>query len=164
MYVDIGRASPGGVEIPGRMSLCAAATAVSGWPNSTFNGKEVVLEKLSSAVATRPTHTVPIYSHFRHKFRHEPSQKGPLLISRNLLLHFIEEGHGCPDGKVICLSSGSNFVPELGLEPRPLDSSPSALPLYQVVCIFVVFKCELTWRGCASPPSSERSARRSRAC
>ena len=56
----------------------------------------------------------------------------------------MEEGHECPDEKVICLSSRSKLVPELGLEPRHLDSPSRALPLYQVV--FTVLKCELTWR------------------
>lgn len=52
-----------------------------------------------------------------------------MLISRDPLLYFIEEEHKSPDGKGICINSCSmpELEEELGLEPRPLDSSFSAL-------------------------------------
>lgn len=92
-----------------------------------FNGKEA-LKKLSSSVAVRPIYTlIIIYGCITHRFGDEASWKGPLLICRDPLLHFIKKDHESTGGKVICLSSCGKLVPEVGLEPRPLDSSSKAL-------------------------------------
>lgn len=101
------------------LSIMQTAIVISAWPHSMFNDKEVVFEKLSSSIAIRP-------GHITQRFRDGPSWKGSLLRSRNLL-HFIEGKRECSDGKVICLCSRSKFMPELGLKPRPLDSSSSVL-------------------------------------
>lgn len=80
------------------------------------------------SVAIRPIYTlIIIYGRITHRFRDEVSWKGPLLIRRDPLLHFIKEDHESTGGKVICLSSYGKLVPELGLEPRPLDFSSRAL-------------------------------------
>lgn len=134
------------LQSPVRKSLHIAITAISGWPNSMFKAKKLFLKNYPDPLPYVPYIPSQLMA-ISHRLRDEPCWKGLLIISRKLLLHFMEEGHDCPDEKVICLSSWSKLVPELGLEPRHPDSSSSALPLYQVVCMFKVFKCELTWRG-----------------
>lgn len=106
-------------------SITQTATTILGWPHLMLNGKEIVLGKWSSSVALHPIRNLLIYGHIKDG----PSWKGPLLISRDLLLHFMEEEHEVPRGKVICLNSCSKLISEVGLEPRPLDSSyPCSFP------------------------------------
>lgn len=58
---------------------------------------------MSLISSPRPIHNLLIYGHITHvRFKDGPSWKGPLLISRDPLLHFMEEEHEVSGGKVMC--------------------------------------------------------------